>query len=178
MKTIRLETWMNAPVERCFKLSLSVDLHLVSARQTRERVTSGVRSGLLGLDDTVAWAGRHFGIRFRHTSLIDQLRPYMYFRDVMVEGIFSSFQHEHHFAVMNDGTRMRDELRFSAPTPLAWAIEPLLRRHLIRLLKRRNATIKRVAESSAWRNYLSEVPPHRPSQAAEREWSQGEAIAS
>src|SRR5579875_2155695 len=144
MKTIRLETWINAPLERCFWLSLNVDLHLASARQTGERVSSGVRSGLLALGDTVTWTGRHFGLRFRHTSLIDQMRPPMYFRDVMVEGRFRHFEHEHHFAAMDDGTRMRDELRFSAPSLLAWAIEPILRRHLVRLLKRRNALIRRV----------------------------------
>lgn len=156
METIRLQTWINAPMERCFKLSLSVDLHVLSADGTSERVVSRVKSGLLGVDDAVTWSGRHFGLRFRHTSVIDVCRPYMYFRDVMVEGMFEHFEHEHHFALMDDGTRMRDEVRFSAPWGvLGKAAERLvLRRHLIRLLKRRNAVIKRAAESGEWRRFL------------------------
>ena len=177
MKTIRIETWIDAPMERCFKLALSIDLHLASARQTGERITSGVRSGLLSLDDTVTWSGRHFGLRFRHTALIDQLRPCMYFRDVMVAGRFRYFEHEHHFAMMNDGTRMRDELRFSAPTIFAWAIERILRRHLIRLIKRRNAILKRVAESSAWRNYLIEPASPIHAKSVAQPWP-NKAVAS
>lgn len=177
MKTIRLETRINAPVERCFRLSLSVKLHLASAHQTGERVSSGVRSGLLGLDDTVTWTGRHFGLRFRHTTIVDQLRAPMYFRDIMVAGRFRSFEHEHHFAAMNDGTRMRDELRFSAPPLLAAALEPILRRHLIQLLRRRNTFLKRVAESTEWRSYLNEFSSPAHPEALERRWP-NEAVAS
>lgn len=157
MKTIRLETRINAPVERCFKLSLSVDLH-ASRRSARERTTRA----MLGVGDTIAWASRHFGLRFRYTTLIDRCRAPMYFREVMVKGMLRSFEHEHHFAVINEGTRMRDELRFSVPGPLAWAIEPVLRRHLIKLLKRRNDILKQTAQSAAWRRYL-EISPARKS---------------
>lgn len=160
METIRLMTWIDAPVERCFKLSLSVDLHVASARSTGERVVAGVSTGLIGLNQTVTWSGRHFGRELRHTSLIDTWRPFTYFRDVMVEGMFEHFEHEHHFAEMDDGTRMRDEVRFSAPIwPLGVVAEKLfLRRHLIHLLKLRNTAIKEVAESEMWHEYLDHVP--------------------
>ena len=168
MKTIRLETRINAPVERCFKLSLSVDLHVPPKRRERSTRT------LLGLGDTITWASRHFGIRSRYTTLIDRCRPHMYFRDVMVKGVFRSFEHEHHFAAINEGTRMRDELRFSAPGPLAWAIEPILRRHLIKLLKRRNSIIKQAAQSAAWHRYLEGSPARKPPHpAAERDSREG-----
>ena len=156
METIRLQTWVNAPMERCFKLSLSIDLHVLSSALTGERVVSRVKSGLLGVDDSVTWSGRHFGFQLRHTSVVDACRPFMYFRDVMVEGVFERFDHEHHFAVMDDGTRMRDEVRFIAPWGvLGQAAEKLvLRRHMIQYLKRRNAVIKRVAESGEWKRFL------------------------
>lgn len=160
MKRIRLETRINAPVERCFKLALSVDLHV--ARTRREHVTRT----LLGVGDTITWASRYFGIRFRYTTVIDRCRPSMYFRDVMIKGMLRGLEHEHHFAALNDGTRMRDELRFSAPGPLAWAIEPILRRHLIRLLKRRNAAIKQAAQSAAWHRYLESTPARKAPQAS------------
>ena len=159
MQTIRLMTWVDAPVERCFKLSLSVDLHVLSARATGERVVAGVSTGLIGLNQTVTWSATHFGRQFQHTSLIDAWRPFSYFRDVMVEGAFESFVHEHHFAVMDDGTRIRDEVRFAAPMgPLGLVAEKLLlRRYLIALLKRRNRVIKQVAESEMWSQFVGDA---------------------
>jgi ligand-binding SRPBCC domain-containing protein len=156
METIRLTTWMDAPMERCFKLATSIDLHLASAAETQEKAIGGVTSGLIGEGETVQWQARHFGRLRTHTSQIDGWRPYSYFRDVMVEGSFLRFEHEHHFALMDDGTRMRDEIRFAAPYGLLGKVaeKMVLRRHLIAMLKQRNALIKRAAESEEWRKYL------------------------
>ncbi len=157
MQTIRLTTWIDAPVERCFKLATSIDLHLASAAQTQEKAVGGVTSGLIGEGETVQWQGRHLGRLRTHTSRIDGWRPYSYFRDVMVEGSFALFEHEHHFAVMDDGTRMRDEIRFAAPGVLGRMAERMfVKKHLIEFLKQRNAVIKRVAESEEWRTYLEQ----------------------
>ena len=163
METIRLATWIDAPVERCFLLSLSIDLHVASARNSDEAAVEGVTSGFIGEGETVTFQGRHFGVGLRHTSRIDVLRPHSYFRDVMISGAFRHFVHEHHFATMDDGTRMRDEIRFSAPWGPVGQI--LARRRLKAFLKERNAVIKRVAESEEWRKYLEtggqsqKIPP-------------------
>lgn len=156
METIRLTTWMDAPMERCFKLATSIDLHLASATETGEKAIGGVTTGLIGEGESVQWQARHFGRLRTHTSRIDGWRPYSYFRDVMVEGSFLRFEHEHHFAVMDDGTRMRDEIRFAAPYGLLgkMAEKMVLRRHLMAHLKQRNLLIKRAAESEEWRRYL------------------------
>jgi hypothetical protein len=152
METIRLATWIDAPVERCFLLSLSIDLHVASARNTGEQAIDGVMTGLIGEGQTVTFRGRHYGALRQHTSRIDVLRPHSYFRDVMVAGPFRHFVHEHHFAAMDDGTRMRDEIRFSVPWGPLGRI--LARRRLKAFLMERNAVIKRVAESEEWRRYL------------------------
>lgn len=156
MDTIRLTTWINAPVERCFKLSTSIDLHAASAASTKKKAVGGVTTGLLGDGEMVAWSGRHFGVRWHYASRIDEWRPYGYFREVMVDGVFRCYEHQHFFAVMDDGTRMRDEVRFAAPWgPLGrLATKMLVRKHLTTLLMRRNATIKQVAESEEWHRYL------------------------
>lgn len=158
METIRLATWINAPVERCFLLSLNIDLHVASARLSQEKAIAGVTEGLIGEGETVTFQGRHLGMRWRHTSRIEMLRPHSYFRDVMTAGSFQRFEHDHHFAVMDDGTRMRDEIRFSARWgPLGrLATKMFVRRHLTAFLIERNAVIKRVAESEEWRKYLQE----------------------
>ena len=160
MEMIRLTTWIDAPVERCFRLSTSIDLHVASTASTGETAIDGVTSGLIGYGETVTWQGRHFGRNVLHTSQIDGWRPYHYFRDVMIRGAFARFEHEHFFVLMDDGTRMRDELRFSIP----WgpfgrlAAKIFLRRYLATLLMRRNAVIKRVAESEEWHTYLDGQP--------------------
>ena len=158
MQTIRITTMIAAPVDRCFKLSTSIDLHMAAAQSTKETAIDGVTTGLIRQGETVEWRARHFGLMLKHKSLIDAWRPYTYFRDVMVDGAFEVFQHDHHFAPMNDGTRMRDELRFSAPMGLLGRLAEklFLRRHLTRFIRRRNALLKRVAESEEWRQYLKE----------------------
>jgi hypothetical protein len=153
METIRLSTWIDAPVERCFLLSLSIDLHVASGRDAGERAIEGVTSGLISEGQAVTFQGRRFGVRWRHSSRIEMLRPYSYFRDVMVDGHFNRYEHDHHFAAMDDGTRMRDEIVFS----LGWSLGRLgARKRLAASLKQRNAMIKRVAESEEWRKYLGE----------------------
>jgi ligand-binding SRPBCC domain-containing protein len=156
MERVRSATWIDAPVERCFLLSLSVDLHTASAHSSREKAVAGVTSGLIGKGETVTFQGRHFGLKLKHTSRIEILRPCSHFRDIMVSGHFKHFEHDHYFAAMNDGTRMRDEIRFSAPWGILGrlATKTFLRRHLAAFLAERNALLKRVSESEEWHQYL------------------------
>ncbi len=75
------------------------------------------------------------------------------FRDEMLNGPFRRMRHDHWFEPHKDGTRMRDEFEFaSALAPLD---ELLLKPPLHRLLLTRNETIRRVAEGTDWRRYLT-----------------------
>lgn len=156
MEIIRITTHIAAPVDRCFKLSTSIDLHQATATQSSETAVDGVTTGLIREGETVKWQGRHFGFTVTHKSRVEAWRPYTYFRDVMVEGAFAVFQHDHYFAPLNDGTRMRDELRFAAPMGFLGVLAEklFLRKYLTHFLKRRNAYLKQVAESEEWRQYL------------------------
>ena len=159
MQLIELETTIAAPLERCFLLSLSIDLHMASTAQSSERAIAGVTHGIIGPNQTVTWRGRHFGLMLTHTSLIDRYDPPHYFRDVMVKGHFRSFEHEHSFQPVEENrTVMRDSLRFSAPFGVAGSLTEqfLLRRYFIKFLQARTAVIRRVAESPTheWRDYL------------------------
>ena len=53
MPTIRLETLIDASIERCFDLSLNVDVHRNSVAHTHECPVAGVTSGVMKLDDIV-----------------------------------------------------------------------------------------------------------------------------
>lgn len=166
-------------MERCFKLATSIDLHLASAAQTQEKAIGGVTSGLIGEGEKVQWRARHFGRWVTHTSKVNGWRPYAYFREVMTEGWFARFEHEHHFAVMDDGTRMRDEIRFAARGLMGRMTEKIVRRHLITMLKQRNALIKRAAESEEWRRYLERTGTIDAADTAKRQvsgWDKSSAL--
>jgi len=56
---------------------------------------------------------------------------------------------------MDDGTRVRDEIRFAAGLgPLGKLFELTLRAALGKMLVARNAELKQLAEGSEWRRYV------------------------
>ena len=70
MVRIELKTQIAAPIERCFDLARSIDLHMASTNQTGEQAVAGVTTGMIGPEETVTWRGRHFGFMITHTSRI------------------------------------------------------------------------------------------------------------
>jgi len=159
VQLIELDTKIAAPPERCFLLSLSIDLEMTVTSPTSVRAVAGATHGIIGPNQTVTWRGRHFGLMLEHRSLIDRYDPPHYFRDVMIKGHFRSFEHEHFFEPTHDGgTMMRDRLAFEARFgPLGWLAKGLiLRGYLTKFLSQRDAVIKRVAESPSgeWEKYL------------------------
>lgn len=156
MQTISLTTQIKAPAMRCFLLSLNVDLHRESTAQTGERAVAGVTHGLIGYGESVTWEGRHFGFMLRHTSKVVKYEAPGFFRDVMTEGMFKSFEHDHHFEEAAGETVMQDELQFAAPLGFLGVLAEtlVLRDYLFAFLAERNALIKQVAESEQWRRYL------------------------
>ena len=156
MARVELITHIHAPIERCFDLSRSIDLHLRSTELTLEEAIAGRTSGLIGLNETVKWRGRHFGLRLTHESLVDSYDRPNYFRDVMISGMFKRFEHEHFFRDAGTGTEMRDVLILESPTIFGPLVDRLFLTSYIKgFLESRNAVIKRVAESNDWQHYLS-----------------------
>lgn len=49
MPTIILKTSINAPIERCFDLARSIDLHVQSMQSSGEKAIAGKRAGLIDL---------------------------------------------------------------------------------------------------------------------------------
>ena len=62
MQRIQLETKIAAPLERCFLLSLNIDLEMESTDPIRDVAVAGITHGLIGRGETVTWRGRHFGL--------------------------------------------------------------------------------------------------------------------
>ena len=79
MPVIVLETIIEAPLERCFDLSRSVDLHMISTAHTSEKAVAGICEGLIGPGQSVTWQARHFGVVQYLTSKITEYeRPHRF----------------------------------------------------------------------------------------------------
>jgi len=159
MTTLEELTVIQAPIDRCFNLARSVEVHVLGNVHFGEQAIplEGNASGLLRPGDKVTWQARHFGIRQRLTSQITQFDPPHAFQDTMLSGAFAFMQHDHFFRQLPDGpTFMRDVFRFAAPIPLLGRIAErlVLDRYMRNLLRERNAIIKQVAESNHWHKYV------------------------
>jgi ligand-binding SRPBCC domain-containing protein len=153
MSTIELITLIDAPIEICFQLSLSIDLELEAARAYQIRTVNGVTSGTIGSGQRVGWKTKQFGITVSHVSEITGFRQPLFFQDTMVNGVFKSFQHDHLFqSLAVNKTEMRDLLRFSMPVWWmgAFSEKLIVRPRLIHLLRLRNSHIKASAEAAAF----------------------------
>ncbi|MDQ0615146.1 ligand-binding SRPBCC domain-containing protein [Microbacterium sp. W4I4] len=143
MASFVLERIIPASPEAVFDLSLDVGLHLASQSSRGERAVGAVASGTLGEGDQITWSARHFGIRFRMTSIVfDVDRPRL-FRDRQTTGPFGAFRHTHEFEPTEGGTLMRDTIGFHSPFgPLGRLVDAVvMRRHLIGVITERNDAI-------------------------------------
>lgn len=148
MTTINLTTKINAPKQTVFEASRNIDIHQKSASSSNEKAISGITSGLINLNETVTWRGKHFGFYLTHKSRITAMTFYDYFVDEMEEGKFKSFKHEHFFEEENGITIMKDKLQYETPF---WIFGKLfnvifLKKHLTNFLLERNKALKEVSE--------------------------------
>jgi len=158
---VRLEerTLIRAPIERCFDLARSVEVHLAGNVHCGESAVAsgGVTSGLIGLSQSVTWRAKHFWIWQTLTSEITAMDRPASFQDVMIRGAFRSMRHDHFFRAVSAGeTEMTDIFWFEAPLPVLGRIAEIviLRRYMQALLRERNAVIRQFAESGEWRKVL------------------------
>jgi ligand-binding SRPBCC domain-containing protein len=160
MAVINLETKIKAPIERCFLLSLSVDLHKAGVSETKEEAIAGITSGIMKLGDTVTWRAVHFGITQIMTSKISAYDDPSYFVSEMVKGPFKKLYHQHLFREENGVTIMTDIFEMQAPLGFLGKVAEkiALTNHMKKFLLQRNSHLKRVAESSEWKNYLKGMP--------------------
>jgi ligand-binding SRPBCC domain-containing protein len=156
MPVIALSTFINAPRERCFDLSRSIDLHMDSTGRTHEEAIAGVTRGLIGMGEEVTWRAKHFGIHQKLCSRITGFHYPEFFSDSMVKGAFKRFDHQHIFEEQEGGTLMRDIFDYNAPLGILGKIAErlFLTAYLTKFLSARNAMIKSKAEGKDWKRYL------------------------
>lgn len=156
MAVIKLQTLINAPLERCFLLATSINLHMDTAAETNEVAIAGVTKGCIKLNETVTWKARHFGVTQHLTSKITEYKYPTLFVDEMQKGIFKKLHHTHSFKTADNTTVMDDIFVFEAPMGILGSIAEkiFLTRYLKNFLLHRNAQLKKVAEGNNWHKYV------------------------
>lgn len=157
MPRIELNTEINAPINVVFDLSRSIDFHLKSLEQTGEKAISGKTSGLIGLNESVTWSAKHFGIRQHLTSKVTVMDRPDIFVDEMTQGAFKYFCHQHLFLEENNKTLLVDIFEFETPLGILgkMANRLFLKNYMERLLMERNEHLKEIAENGSWKEYIS-----------------------
>ena len=149
MTKIQITTSINAPIETVFNLSRNIDIHLLSTHQTNEKAIDGRTSGLIELNETVTWRGKHFGFYLKHKSIIPEMDFPVYFVGEMLVGCFKSFRHEHLFKFEDGQTIMTDEIFYETPFGIFGKLFDtiILESYMTSFIKKRNQIIKDLAEN-------------------------------
>jgi ligand-binding SRPBCC domain-containing protein len=148
MTFIELKTYIHAPMQVCFDLSRSIDLHKQSAAHTSEKAIAGRTSGLIENGEFVTWEAIHFGVKQKLTVKIIAMESPTYFCDEMLKGAFKSMKHEHLFSWENEQTVLIDKFFYETPFGIFGKIfdKLILKNYMTRFLIKRNLLIKEVAE--------------------------------
>ena len=159
---VKDSTWIAAPIERCFRLSTSIDLVQRTLGMRPSAKESKKIAGMIEAGDQLVWRGWKFGLPAMHETLITAYDRPIHFQDTMGRGRFSRFQHNHWFRAAETATGevtvLEDQVQFALPLGWAgavvgrWIMVPYIRR----LVRRRFALLKQVAESEEWRRYVAE----------------------
>jgi len=148
MPVIKLETKIKAVKAVVFDLARNIDLHQISAKQTKEKAIAGKISGLIELNESVTWRAKYFGVYHTLSVKITKYNKPHHFTDEMISGIFKSFIHEHHFKEEAGITIMIDVFDYKAPLGFIGSIIDILflKRYMTKFLSKRNQVIKEYAE--------------------------------
>jgi ligand-binding SRPBCC domain-containing protein len=155
---------VNAPIDRCFLLSTSIDL---VEQSLRIHPVAGKTTGLIVGGEHVRWRGWKFGLPVWHESLITRYERPGFFQDTMRSGLFRHFQHDHRFEDIDGRTLMADIVRFSMPLgPLGRSAgKYIVVPHILDTMLKRFELIKRIAEGTDWEAYIVTAPRELSAQA-------------
>jgi ligand-binding SRPBCC domain-containing protein len=156
MFTISDSIFINAPIDRCFLLSTSVEL---VGKTLGMKPLEGKTNGMLVADDRLLWAGWKFGFPQMHESYVTRYERPAFFQDTMGRGRFKRYQHDHYFYEMDVRTVLNDKIRFTMPLGFVGRLvgQFVLVPYLSRRLRRRLVLLRKVAQNQKeWRKYLPE----------------------
>ena len=180
IKVVHDTALIQAPMERLWVLSTEVKL---VQKTLGMRLVGGVTEGRIGDGSRVVWKGWKFGLPTEHHTLITGYaaphpavaepslnlelhagalgQPVAWFQDSQEKGRFATFHHDHWFREQTGPagvvtTTLEDEVHFSLPfgglgaLVAQWVMVPYVKR----LVKRRFASLKALAEGEGWRQWV------------------------
>ena len=144
---------INAPIDRCFLLSTSIEIVAETLHLTP---VSGQTTGLIVNGSRLMWRGWKFGLPAWHETLITGYDRPSFFQDTMASGMFRDFQHDHRFEDIDGRTLLIDIVRFNmrfGPIGKLMA-KAVVIPHVLDTMQKRFQLLKRLAEGSDWERYL------------------------
>ncbi|MFE4813746.1 cell division protein [Peribacillus simplex] len=149
MPVIVYQQFIKAPVDLCFDIKRSVDIHTKTTAKTKEVAVDGVTEGLLDEGDTVTWEAIHFGIKQRLKAQVTLMEKPNKFVDIMVKGALHSFVHTHQFIEESGGTIMIDKFQYKSPFgPIGVLADKLfLEKYMREFIISRAKALKKIAEN-------------------------------
>lgn len=156
MSTVHITTLIHGPAERVFKLCRSATLYKMTMQDTDEKIISGRITGLLELNETITWRGKHLRKFRQYTFKVTGLEAPVYYKYEMIKGDLKNMVHEQHFNALDNGTILIDIFRYDPPSGLIGKIydRMYVKKYLQQLLLKRNKALKLYAESERWRMVL------------------------
>ena len=157
MPVIHLTTIVHAPVERVFNLSRHRGLYVQCMQWHPQKHSASKSLGLLEEGELLSWQAKIFGKNRLFRTKLSQMQPVGFLQQVMPQSNWIHICHQQHFKPLANGAVMIDEFSFQPAHP-AWNnlfLRLLVTPRLRRLLERKNAIMKQVAESEEWKQYLS-----------------------
>ena len=120
-------------------------------KSSKEKAVDGTTSGLINLNDTVTFKGRHFGLYLTHHSKITKMKLYDNFTDEMIKGTFKSFIHHHAFKEDKGNTTMIDKIIYEVPFGIVVRIFDymILKRYMRNLIEKRNKVLTELSEKQS-----------------------------
>lgn len=153
MTSIHLTTFIKAPVERVFDLCRNTTVYKKALEGRSESISASASGILVNAGDTITLTARHMGKTRVITARIIEMNIPEKFVEEQVKGDLKSFRHEHHFKPVENGTLVIDLLEMEEPRDAIGGIlgKVFLKKYFENLLNKRNALVKRYAETEKWR---------------------------
>lgn len=158
MPRLHLTSLIAAPPQVVFDLNRHVGLHQLSMQRYGEEAVRGVRTGLMGANQSVTWKAKHLGRTRLLTVTISACEAPQHLEVTMTQGDFKYMQQQFCCKPVQNGTLLIEDLYVEYP--YGWLGRQLgrffLNRYLCRLLEERHACIKDYAESNKWKALLEQ----------------------
>lgn len=156
MTDLHLTTVIYAPMVRVFDLARCVSLHKRQFDHHNIIPLNGKTSGVLEMRDYTRWEGKLGGKKRQFIMEIASMDRPNFYCDEMRKDFFESFQHEHYFREIDNGTIMIDQIHYQLPHGIIGKMinKACAEKYVNFYLKERNKMIKEYAEGNNWRAIL------------------------